>query len=917
MILRRLSRIGVSLRLLAGLSLMAALTLAASLVALDSLNLFHNGFDEITTQWLPSIEAAGRLSQQSESIVAQAPQLADTRTQLARESLKLRLADQLTWLDELIGSLDPVSADPQQVQRLRDLQAELTSNLDRLDGIVGQRFTNDEERHKLVAEMMALSNRRRDDTAVEAERLQMEMRGLLAYPSQENSHRAMEKLDQSLSMQHFSRQAAEAMTLSLAISASEQPAEIDKLSLDLADSLNKLDLAWKQLPAGSAEHFRYVAEGLRDIGEGPQGIIANRRDALGEEVASRGALGHNVILSNRLVDTVHDIYAAMETGVLQRGQSIAAALERQRRLLFIGVAFCLIGTLVLFVYIRRVVVRRLHGLQSVMTARADGREVPVPYGGDGDEIGAMARALNILLNALASREEALLGSEQRLRSILDASVFPILIVRLSDTGLVFFNGPAQEQLGLRVGESVRAPQLFEEDKAAERYLDTITHAGALKDYEASLKRRDGSLFWAQLSGIQMTYEGRISVLLSFNDITERRNAELSLTTAKQQAEAAARAKSEFVAMMSHEIRTPMNGILGMIQLLSSTPLSEQQKDCVDTICQSGDALLTILNDILDFSKLEAQRLELENAPFDLVAAVDAAAALMAVQAEDKGLTLTVELPPDLPSTLCGDPNRLRQILLNLLSNAVKFTEKGGITLRVALLDRNAATARLRFFVQDTGIGISVTAQRQLFSAFSQADTSISRRFGGTGLGLAISQQLARLMGGEIKLTSRLNQGSTFWFDLTLPVAERVEPLAPAEIPTLPPLKLLLAEDNPVNRKVAEAILRRYGHQVSAAANGEQAVAAVLSGERFDLILMDVQMPGMDGLQATRLLRNRGYSLPIVALTANAMREDAEHCLEAGMNGYVAKPFTPESLFGEIARILELATACLPGRSVVE
>jgi PAS domain S-box-containing protein len=907
--LQRLTRLGVSFRLMAGLALMAGLTLAASLVALDSLRLFRSGFVEITGQWLPSIEAAGRLSQQSESIVAQAPQLADTHTQLARESLKLRLADQLNWLDELIASLDPASAGPQQTNRLRLLQKELTENLDRLDGVVGQRFSNEDERQHLVTQLVALSDRRRDDFAVEYSQLQKNLHVLLNSTSSANNRNAKVKLGESQAMQMFTRHFIESTTLALAISASSQKSELERLEARFTQSMGSLKDSFANLPPPLAEHFRYAIDDLDRLGDGPEGIIANRHAAIDIEVASHGVLGHNVILSNRLVDTVHDIYTAMEDGVRQRGLSVSAALDRQQRLLFFAVAACLLGTLVLFTYIRRSVVRRLHGLQGVMTARADGREIAVPFDADSDEIGAMARALGVLLSALASREEALLASEQRLRSILDASVFPILIVRLADLRLVFLNGPAQDQLGLKAEEEgVKAFALFTAEIEAERCFDIITHSGSLQDHEVSLRRRDGTVIWALVSGIQMTYEGQISVLLSFNDITQRRNAEQSLTAAKQEAEAAARAKSEFVAMMSHEIRTPMNGILGMVQLLGDTALSTQQKDCVETIRQSGDALLSILNDILDFSKMEAHRLKLESVPFELAAAVEATATLMAARAEDKGLSLTVEMAPDLPAAVLGDPNRLRQVLLNLLSNSVKFTEKGVITLSVTALDLLDDHVALRFSVKDTGIGISKASQRRLFSSFSQADTSISRRFGGTGLGLAISQQLAHLMGSEIKMSSTLGMGSTFWLDLSFPLAQMESPKPYLAAPALAPLKLLLAEDNAVNRKVAESILRRFGHQVTSATDGEQAVAAVETGADFDLVLMDVQMPGMDGLQATRLLRQRGWELPIVALTANAMREDVDLCLNAGMNGYVAKPFTPDSLFAEIARVLQPATA---------
>ena len=384
-------------------------------------------------------------------------------------------------------------------------------------------------------------------------------------------------------------------------------------------------------------------------------------------------------------------------------------------------------------------------------------------------------------------------------------------------------------------------------------------------------------------------------------------AENQVRLHKEQARIASeanRAKSEFLAMMSHEIRTPMNGILGMTHLLASTGMSDQQQDCIETIRQSGEMLLTVLNDILDFSKLEAGRLSLEEMPFELAPFVEGVAALMRGPAEAKGLSLITVMAPNLPPQVVGDRNRIRQVLLNFLSNAVKFTEAGGIVVELSCRGTDEGQARLLFKVSDTGIGIPYGAQRKLFTAFTQADSSISRRFGGTGLGLAISYRLVELMGGVIGLRSMPGEGSSFWFKLTLALAKEalVKPVEPEASP-LPSLSILLAEDNMVNRKVAEAILLRAGHGVVCVGDGEKAVQAV---ERvsFDLVLMDMQMPVMDGLQASRLLRHRGYGLPIVALTANAMSEDWDRCIEAGMDGYVPKPFTPESLFAELARVLK-------------
>ncbi|HVI51098.1 MAG TPA: response regulator [Candidatus Sulfotelmatobacter sp.] len=428
-------------------------------------------------------------------------------------------------------------------------------------------------------------------------------------------------------------------------------------------------------------------------------------------------------------------------------------------------------------------------------------------------------------------------------------------------------------------------------------LSTRSSLGA---WRASEKQIALICFGITVAGVVLTIllyrQRRLDLMLVENEVRLHKEAARIATQAN-------RAKSEFLAMMSHEIRTPMNGILGMVHLLSGMTLNEQQKDCVETIRQSGSALLTILNDILDFSKLEADRLTLEQVSFELVPFIEETVALMRGPAEAKGLSLVAEMDPGLPRHLVGDPTRLRQILLNFLGNAVKFTEAGGIVVEVLCRGQDENGALLLFTVSDTGIGISNDVQRKLFTAFTQADSSITRRFGGTGLGLAISQRLAQLMGGIIGMHSQPGQGSSFWLTVSLPLAKsNSEPKISERPVELPPLSILLAEDNAVNRKVAQAILVKAGHRVQVVGDGRQALEA-LDRDGFDLVLMDMQMPVMDGLQATRQLREAGIAVPIIALTANAMHEDCERCLDAGMNGYVAKPFAPDGLFREIARVL--------------
>ena len=405
----------------------------------------------------------------------------------------------------------------------------------------------------------------------------------------------------------------------------------------------------------------------------------------------------------------------------------------------------------------------------------------------------------------------------------------------------------------------------------------------------------------------------------------RRLYTLDLVAAVEKAEAGARAKSEFLAMMSHEIRTPMNGVIGMTELLLGTPLTPQQQGFATTIQASADSLLTIINDVLDFSKIEAGKLQIESVPFDLQQLVDQTLAILMPRATAKGIRLEAHF--QIPGRWhLGDPSRVRQILLNLAGNAVKFTAQGGVVVTL----ESPTPARIRCTVQDSGIGIPIEQQGRLFEQFSQADASSTRRFGGTGLGLAISRKLAEHMGGTIGFTSQPGLGSTFWFELPLapvPAPEPAPPVSPAvetsvaattppaephgaptglPFPALPTRRrVLLAEDNRVNQQVALAILEHFDCEVEVAPDGRQALDLATTG-RFDVILMDCQMPEMDGWEATRRIRAHEAAAqaprtPVIALTANAMAADRESCLAAGMDDYLAKPLRSSQLGAALDR----------------
>ncbi len=418
------------------------------------------------------------------------------------------------------------------------------------------------------------------------------------------------------------------------------------------------------------------------------------------------------------------------------------------------------------------------------------------------------------------------------------------------------------------------------------------------------KEADGCILWSGL----------------LTDVTEQRKQEQDLIQAREAALAASREKSIFLANMSHEIRTPMNGILGMTELALSTPLTDEQREYLEAVRQSGEALLGMLNDILDLSKIEARRVAIEHVPFRLRHMVDEAVGLLLPRAHQKGLPVSVDVDPAVPERVMGDPLRLGQILRNFFANAVKFTHVGSISVHVGH-DREG---QLRFTVADTGVGIAPADQARIFDPFAQSDSSTTRRYGGTGLGLSIARQLAGLMGGRVWVESTLGRGSAFHVALPLPTAPAeattvstmtrlTDASAPDSFEALG-LRVLVVEDNVINARVVSRMLQRLGCQLEGADSGSAALAAIARGG-FDVVLMDVMMPGMDGFEATRLIRQQehegGARMPVVALTASAMKGDEQRCLDAGMDGYLSKPITMERLKAELVRVTRAVASPSP------
>jgi PAS domain S-box-containing protein len=731
----------------------------------------------------------------------------------------------------------------------------------------------------------------------------------------------------------------------------------------LAQSVAKASAIW--VASRDFAGLQEIVEGLRDYPGlshamvlDPQGLVLAHDDTKrrGQYLGDLPADAKTTLLqrTEAMVDAASPVMLGGKpigwVRIVLNGELLAAEVRavRQQGAWYALLAIAL--SVAFAAFAGGVLSRRLQAIQQVADAVQAG-DAGVRVGLDGDDEAArLGRQFNAMLDWIAMDRQALTDSEERFRLLVENSPLPMLVTSLPpESTVLLMNRQFTEMFGYTLNEvrdvetwwplAYPDPSYRAEIQALwAAAIDEMQRAGAdhIKPVQARVRCRDGSRCVVD-TGMSLAAS---SALVVFSDITEitaqrynlermvdertidlqrtladRDRSTVELLQAKEAAEAANRAKSTFLANMSHELRTPMTAIMGMTDLALRQTVDPKLLDKLGKVSRASKHLLHVINDILDISKIEADRLTLEKVPFKFGEVMENLVSLIGHKIRDKQLQLRVELAPEVARlALVGDPMRLGQILLNLTSNALKFTEHGSIVVRARVIEHNPTNILLRCEVEDSGIGIAPADQNRLFSAFEQADGSMTRKYGGTGLGLAISKRLAELMGGEIGVTSQPGSGSTFWFTVCLGETSETVPSAP----TFPQssaealltakfsgTRILLAEDEPINQEVSRGLLEDVGLKVDCAEDGAIAVD-MAKQNRYALILMDMQMPNLNGIDATKAIRMLpGYAeIPIFAMTANAFNEDRLACLDAGMNEHITKPINTEKLYETLLEWLE-------------
>jgi PAS domain S-box-containing protein len=805
---------GIRGKLVVAVSAVAAMTLLAGVITWFGYSEIERLLSNVTRTNLPSLASALKLSEATARLAAAAPVLDGARSQFQRQSNFIALQQQTERLLGLIDTLEGVAADSAAVEELRSMVTAIGDNVLGRNALVDRRL-------QLV-----------DRTRTAGDFLGRLERDIHVGIAQTNADPTLIVVFNALGLLREAFVAIDVET-------------VTALRRDYDEQAHRLAVLVEATGQGRTEsRARDSARQVLTLGGGPDNVFELRSLHLLTLSRLQSANEEGRDLVARTSSSVGRLVSHAEAEASRNEHLAEAVLSHGRRTLLL-IAMCMVVGPLLFVwlYLGRNIVARLTGLANSMHRIADGDfHSAIAHSGH-DEISDMAAELVVFRDAMArvqASTSALMESERRLRRILDTSPLALAISRVSDNALIYVNPRWSELFLVNEGAAggMDAASFYAEARERIWLVDLVHRIGFVSNHECLMRSADGHKFWAMLSAAEIEMDGEPAIIVTTSDISRRKEAEAALAEAKQVAEEASQAKSLFLATMSHEIRTPMNGVLTMAQLLEEMHLPPEQQEMARVIRDSATSLLTIINDILDFSKIESGKLQLEAVELSLADVVEGVAEMLAPRAQEKGVGIMTFIDPSLPERLIGDPVRLRQIITNLAANAIKFTDRGYVHITVEAIPGSDAGLHLKFSVIDTGIGLDTEQQARLFEPFSQADASISRRYGGTGLGLSICRHLVAMMQGEIGVGSRRDEGSTFWFTVPLGIAVAT----PEPGPDLAGIAVLVLAEGPVAAEGIRQYLGHLGAQVAVVASTDGALAAVraasLAGWSYDVVLMD-------------------------------------------------------------------------------
>ena len=873
-------RFGIRVKLVVAVGTVAGMILLAGILTWFSYSEIERLLAAVTRTNLPSVTNALKLSEATARLAAAAPALDLSQSQFQRQSNFVALQQQIERLLALIDQLAGTATDTGKVEELRSMVAAFGDNVVDRNILVDKRLQL-VERSRVLAETITKLN-------VEVHR---SMEGLASDPT----------LTVVVLASNDLREAVVAPDLE----------KLGELRSAYEEQIRRLaEMVETNDGSGRARRSRELARRVLSLGTGPENVFELRSLQMLTIARLTAANDEGRDLVARTSSAVGRLVSAAEADAALNERRTEAVISSGRYSLLLVAVLTFVGPLLfVWLYLSRSLVSRLTGLAESMHRIVQGDFQSEILGGGKDEIGDMAAELVVFRDAMAKVQDstqALRESELRLRRILDTSPLALAISRVADNRILSVN-PRWAELYLiseaEALESTVAARYADPENRA-RLVALVRERGFVPGFECRMRASDGHEFWAMLSAAEIEIDGEPAVIVSSTDITRHKEEEAALAEAKRMAEDASQAKSLFLATMSHEIRTPMNGVLTMAQLLEDMHLPPEQREMARVIRDSATALLTIINDILDFSKIEAGKLELEVMEMSLADLVEGVAELLTVRAQEKGIGLITYVDPSLPDRVLGDPVRLRQIMTNLAGNAVKFTDKGYVQIAVRPAEGYDDPLWAEFSVIDTGIGLSSEHQAQLFEPFSQADVTISRRYGGTGLGLSICRRLVAMMEGEIGVQSESGHGSTFHFRLPLGLVEGEQDVGP----DLSGIAVLVLAEGPVAAECIRQYLGHRGAQVAVVASPEGALAAVraaaLAGWTYDVALLDGSQDYRMRLGlAGALITTAGTELSIkVVLIAgqDSHAAVAAQVREAGLFAALSKPLRRHSLWRVVA-----------------